>query len=849
MIDVISATLGANLVTAVYGDGPHASAGDGGVGRIRIEYCDGSTGTTNPPASTQQITCYIARQLPDGPTVTELTLPTGVTDFTRYRLQYGQRGTFTDTLSPQTYYATLPKRTYDAATLDALFENLGTATFTFTLDIGADGSVEWSGSGTEQPVILNSPDLSAGLNTFLIAAPAAWGADVTVPILVSLNTPGDLFLTNLALTPGTDFDPRIVTTDVGFDVSTPTQGDPVTIRATVHNSGTLPVENVIAAFFVGDPATDGWLLGSDFLPLIPAGGSALATREWDTLDYGGTQTITVVLDPTGRVAEMDETNNQAARSIYITPLADLTVSEISFEPSEPHLGEMVFVTAVIANLGGAPVSEFAVGFYDGDPEDGGTEIISATTFITGSGATTVTASWLAGPMGTHQIYALADPTGVAPESYEDNNAASDSIFVGMPGEFYADSGGGDDPAYDAQIGYGYLNGQPVSWGSTPTETARWNSGGEVSYRFDYLIAGATYHLDLALYDGDGAGRVETVWVDGVDSGQVVDLGDDQVHWVSIRLDPALYADHSINVGVRSDNLAGAVVSEIAVREIEYIYLDAGPNLLLDPPYAVETGYGYLNGFGSAFWGNTPTATVRTDFGDTVEYRFDGLSIAKDYQVNLTFYEGDSAARQQTVEIDGVATSVSVNLGDGQVHHEVAQAPLVAHLDDGSIAVEIQRVGGNLPVVSEIALEQQTVPHCSLDDDDCLGPTISIATYPVGVASTQSATVLATISDASRGGHGVSQAMLFYGYSYPYSQQSVAGSGPAGNGDGTWTFAIPAQGSQHVGETLRFFLVALDGDDSPASTTEDKDGDYFEITILASPPDYKVYLPTILKVHP
>ena len=657
-----------------------------------------------------------------------------------------------------------------------------------------------------------------------------------------------MILTNLYASP-TAPDVTLAADNISFGDPNPTEGDSFTVQATISNTESSTAVNVIAAFFAGDPTEDGFYLGADFLPTIPANGAEAATVDWDTTGWSGDVDLYVVLDPTGRVAETDETNNRASQTIYVTPLADLTVSEVSFDPDEPHLSEWVSATAIIVNMGGAAAPDFVVGFYDGDPEDGGTEVISTTTSVAGSGVVTVTVPWLAGPMGAHQIYAVTDSTDVTTESYEDNNSASGSIFVGMPGEFYSDCGGNDDPAFDAEVGYGYLSGQPLVWGSTVEETARWSSSGNVSYRFDYLIPGVTYHLDLALYDGDGAGRVETVWVDGVDTGQTVDLSGGQVHWVSIRLDPNLYADHSITVDVRTASLAGAVVSEIAVREIEYVYLDSGPNLTLDPPYAAEMGYGYLNGYGSAPWGNTPTETLRTVAESTVEYHFDNLSIGNDYQVNLTFYEGDGAGRQQTVEIDGVASGMSVNLDDGEVHYEVAQVPVTAYLADESITVGIQRTNGNFPVVSGIALEERTVPFFDPADDDSVGPTISTPTYPTSVASNQSAVVRATISDVGRGGPGVSQAWLYQGYSYPFSQQSSAGIGPGGNGDGTWTFTIPAQGSGHEEETLKFLLLALDGDDSPASTTKDANGSYYEISITSSPPEYKAYLPLVFKTAP
>lgn len=54
------ATLGSSSVGALGGAGgayPGSPGGNGGVGRIRVEYCDSLSGSTNPPASVAQILC------------------------------------------------------------------------------------------------------------------------------------------------------------------------------------------------------------------------------------------------------------------------------------------------------------------------------------------------------------------------------------------------------------------------------------------------------------------------------------------------------------------------------------------------------------------------------------------------------------------------------------------------------------------------------------------------------------------------------------------------------------------------------------------------------------------------
>ena len=299
------------------GDGTISDGGNGGNGRIRIEYCNSLTGTTNPPASTQQLNCYIIRQLPGNPN-TELTLPEVIsdTDYVRYLVPYGQRGNFV-AAGTYTYTLTLPKRAYSTFTLDALFENLGTPTFNFTLDIGANGSVDWNGSGSQQPVIQNSANLASALNTYMSNTPGNWGADVSIPIRVTLNTSGDLFLTNLLAIPGGDSDPQISAADLTISHNNPAAGTSVTIEATVHNEGNYVADNIIASFFAGDPAEDGVYLGSKYIPVLAVDGDTAVSTVWDTTGYAGALDVYIVLDLAEQIPEMNENNNQAFATVNV----------------------------------------------------------------------------------------------------------------------------------------------------------------------------------------------------------------------------------------------------------------------------------------------------------------------------------------------------------------------------------------------------------------------------------------------------------------------------------------------------------------------------------------------------
>lgn len=130
-------------------------------------------------------------------------------------------------------------------------------------------------------------------------------------------------------------------------------------------------------------------------------------------------------------------------------------------------------------------------------------------------------------------------------------------------------------------------------------------------------------------------------------------------------------------------------------------------------------------------------------------------------------------------------------------------------------------------------------------DDLQGPTIATPAFTPFADFDESLLVTAQIEDAGFGDNGVSEALLCYGYSYPYAETCVPGSGPAGDGDGLWVFTIPPQGSGHIGHDLKFSLIATDGDDSPATTSATNNGSYYQLTIVEA---QYIYLPLLMNNH-
>ncbi len=194
-------TVGVGKVTATGGAG-YNGGGNGGLGRIRVEYCEDLVGTTNPSTTPVKLTCYVTEQIESVPyNRARLTLPDA--GINTYQMQYGRRYVFTDTLQLMQSIR-MPKQLYATSTMDALVSNSGVSSgdLSLSLDIGDDGTADWTFNDTTTfPVSFTLSSLANALNAYMVEqAGAAWGADIDVPVRMTINRQADVILTNLVLT-------------------------------------------------------------------------------------------------------------------------------------------------------------------------------------------------------------------------------------------------------------------------------------------------------------------------------------------------------------------------------------------------------------------------------------------------------------------------------------------------------------------------------------------------------------------------------------------------------------------------------------------------------------------------
>lgn len=799
--------------------GQGAGGGNGGVGRVRIDYCESLSGGSNPAANTQKLSCYIAEQSEVVPyTTTRLSLPETITTNKTYSIQFGRRFVFTSG-SALTNSLRVPASQLSSATLDGLISGVGTGTLTISLDIGNDASTDYTYTGTvADSIALNDLNLTQAINRWWAANGRPTTGEMDVPVKVSLSKAGQVLLTDLKVqaagsslrtirledgtytsvllnyslagasgpitigldvgndgtvddvfTSETPANPQLVTSgnlatavnaflaaysveggvdipvrfhlptgvsvqlrnfstvnggtidvnltasDLGLPATSPTEGAEIPVNATIHNAGSLASGGVVASFYAIAPGWGDWYIGSTLINNIPAGGTAIAQINWNTLGFNGSVPLTVILDVYQRVAETDEENNTATISYTILTRPDLSFDEIELSDPEPVEGQTVQVSLPVNNSGQTNAAASPVRLYLGNPAEGGTLIGEQVQAVGAGGLVTSVVDWTPGAPGNYRLFAVVDEGNLVPESREGNNITWKDLHVGFAGPLILDSGvTAQDPAYSAASGFGAVDtGSTDVIGTCGTGSAWENSfrrdpDGQVWYQFDHLQPGHFYHLDVVLYECDGAGRQESVSVNGMLLSGPIDLGNGQVHRLSLRLDPALYSDHQINVLISSPGADGAVVSAVNLHDIDYRYADSGG--ANDPQYPGTRGFGWLDGAATTSYGTLPYQSGRVDQNDNiVRYQFNNLVATKEYDLDLTFWQSFGTGRIQKVKIDGVDSGITVDTSDFLIHRERIPVPANLYQTDGSIVISIERTNASTgAMVNEIALEERTI---------------------------------------------------------------------------------------------------------------------------------------------
>jgi hypothetical protein len=222
-------------------------------------------------------------------------------------------------------------------------------------------------------------------------------------------------------------DLAVVSESMVVEPANPAPGTAATIRATIESRGDLPLRDVVAAFYDGDPSDGGVIVGDR--QVIPgtmiAGGKQNVSVSWNVPRNESSHRIFVVVDPCLAIEDRDRSNNVLSARTVLPDLAIETCwsTEVS--------STMIALTARVVNKGVIPAGAFDLSWRLGAPdgEEIGTGMIEP---LISGGAHEVTFMWdTTGRLepGQHaQVFAVLDSTGSVPESDETNNAYSLAVF-------------------------------------------------------------------------------------------------------------------------------------------------------------------------------------------------------------------------------------------------------------------------------------------------------------------------------------------------------------------------------------------------------------------------------------
>ncbi len=320
-----------------------------------------------------------------------------------------------------------------ASDIDVTVHNEGTADVTEDIIVEATFIRQRDGEESD-PVtatIVDGIEAEGGMETVTLTwTPAVssaeyitelWTMYLVVPDDLEFNPYGETRLDNQApqyditviqsLADPAVFEEDIVTDDPAyFNVPQP-------INVSVMNSGPANVAGVTVSIEAGTS------LDNETTVDIASGQTVLFQWIW-TPKKIGTADITVRVEMPDETDEISDENNFARTSVEVievsSPELSISDSTIAINPGEPQTGKEADINVIVSNNGGESASSIQVQlFVDGSEE--ATGIIDS---IGSKGYDTITFTWKAGKVGTHNLTVIVDPNEQIDDPVRSNNEAN-----------------------------------------------------------------------------------------------------------------------------------------------------------------------------------------------------------------------------------------------------------------------------------------------------------------------------------------------------------------------------------------------------------------------------------------
>ncbi|MBN2108129.1 MAG: hypothetical protein JW832_11960, partial [Deltaproteobacteria bacterium] len=382
----------------------------------------------------------------------------------------------------------------EAFTMSALIRNIGET------DVGPVTVNVYKIAGQESALIgaLNYSGIAGGsfaaadINLRLNAGTYAFAMEALPVDAVSSNNRAQASITvRAAGFRGIDL--SVSAAEILISQDNPASDGPIIIQTIIRNLGDQDASNVTVTMYDGDPdrlpdpydpedKPAVYLASWTFVAIIEGGYKSVSTQRYGCLQPGNHE-IYVVVDPvSGELSRINNTAHKAVTVFEPDQSVELSIASdnITFDPAEPQLGDMVAINCNFRNNGDLPVRNLKVRVYTGNPETGGAELCPEVLFpyINPRSTNTLTINKdTTGWGGEHALYVLLDPDNSTGDTNRNDNRASRQLSVAVPpGRDFVDlaiEGGGisvtpPDPVWGTVV---QLNCPVHNYGTEPSEGA------------------------------------------------------------------------------------------------------------------------------------------------------------------------------------------------------------------------------------------------------------------------------------------------------------------------------------------------------------------------------------------
>jgi archaellum component FlaG (FlaF/FlaG flagellin family) len=218
--------------------------------------------------------------------------------------------------------------------------------------------------------------------------------------------------------------PDLVISDISWTPGSSKVGDSMTFTVYIENQGTAdtsPWGPFDVQYYIDSPNLGEWTIDN-----VSPGSTISRQFQWSA--ETGDHTVKACADHGGFIPEGNEGNNERTETFHVSSV-DLTISDISWSPDSPKVGDDVTFTVYIKNQGDietSPWGSFDVQYYVDGSNLGGWIIDN----VPAGDTTSRQFHWVAASESSHTVSAYADHGDFIPENNEGNNQRTETLPVG-----------------------------------------------------------------------------------------------------------------------------------------------------------------------------------------------------------------------------------------------------------------------------------------------------------------------------------------------------------------------------------------------------------------------------------